>query len=109
MSVKALSLLKEIVPGLNLHRRLVNPGNSPTVREPVWQALNGALQQGLGADANSVREPMPILPSATIGEGKDPMAAFASLADELVYAHLDEIIAFGRRERLPFFDTSRSP
>jgi putative tryptophan/tyrosine transport system substrate-binding protein len=103
MSVKALSLLKEIVPGLNRVAVLWNAGNPAFA--PVWQAFNGASAAlGLALTTNSVREPTDFASAFAAIGGQRPDGVFA-LIDELVYAHLDEIIAFAVRQRLPSAST----
>jgi putative tryptophan/tyrosine transport system substrate-binding protein len=103
MSVKALSLLKEIVPRLNRVAVLWNAGNPAFV--PVWQTLNGTSGAlSITLTPISVREPTDFAGAFAAIAAQRPDAVFA-LIDELVYAHLGETIAFAARERLPSVST----
>jgi putative tryptophan/tyrosine transport system substrate-binding protein len=103
MSVKALSLLKEAVPGLSRVAVLWNAGNPAFV--PVWQALNGA-SGGLGITLApiSVREPTDFASAFKTIAAQAPDGIFV-LLDELLFAHLGETIAFAARQRLPSAST----
>jgi putative tryptophan/tyrosine transport system substrate-binding protein len=103
MSVKALSLLKEIVPDLNRVAVLWNAGNPAFT--PVWQALNDASGTlGVTLTTTPVRVPTDFPGALATITGQRPDGVFA-LIDELLYARLGDITAFAMRERLPSAST----
>src|SRR5271156_3121881 len=106
MSAKGLSLLKEAVPGLSRVAVLWNAGNPAFA--PVWRALDAAARSlGVALLLQPVREPQDFAPAFAAIPNQRP-DGFLVLLDALATQHLQQIVAFARRERLPAVSSFRA-
>src|SRR5271156_1568239 len=106
MSAKGLSLLKEAVPGLSRVAVLWNAGNPAFA--PVWRALDAAARSlGVALLLPPVREPQDFAPAFAAIPNQRP-DGFLVLLDALANQHLQQIVAFARRERLPAVSSFRA-